>query len=261
MAEYVNEEGRRVKDEEGTKREDASKASFKLNLIETVDADPLMQPSDLKLLCAYLAKLNWPNRRTWLSISHARARTNLSERQVIASRARLCERGYLIEVGTEGSTKIFRAENPRHQDMMQHIAIMTAHYRDAQKQRQAERRRLQKSVPANNAGTEEAMSHSPSACDVPANNAGNIPSLTPQEESLKKGNPNKVSSVPSYGDEDSGDYAFPIPANVAEGERMLDEMLSGTRESDPVRRFFRQQLFAGEFMKSTLDAWRNANAA
>jgi len=73
--------------------------------------------------------------------------------------------------------------------------------------------------------------------------------------------PIKVSTAPSYGDEDSGDYAFPIPASVAEGERMLDEMLSGTRESDPVRRFFRQKLFAGEFMKSTLDAWRNANAA
>jgi hypothetical protein len=173
---------------------DKSKAAFKLDLIETVNADPQLEASDLKVIAAYTAVMKWPRREAWLSTSRARAMTGLSERQISNSRARLAgklkrkekekaPRVYLNEVRKEGITTVYRIENPWRDDCRQHVAILTEAYREKQKDRQAERRRLVRHVPAINADTEGDLSHSPSECDVSAMNAGNIPLIYPSEYS------------------------------------------------------------------------------
>ena len=50
-------------------KDDTGKASFKFELIETVNADPKMTLADLALVAAHLSFMTWPERRSWLSTS------------------------------------------------------------------------------------------------------------------------------------------------------------------------------------------------
>lgn len=234
---------------------DRSKAAFKLDLIETVNADPLLEGSDLKLIAAYLSVMTWPKREAWLSISRARAKTGLSERQISNSRQRLAGvpqkgkdkpgRTYLSPQRKDGLTTIYRVENPWLEDSRAHVAEMTDHLRELQTERKAERRRIER-VPANSAGTEEALSHSPSDWDVPANNAGNIPSYTPQDIALKEENPFQLGSTPqTYGQEDDPHLPYPVPETAAELQSMLEELFSGCRLSPTLMAGMRGMLMAG----------------
>lgn len=156
---------------------DEAKGSFKLTLLETVAADPTMKPADLALMVAYCTMLQWPKRRAWLAGSQARARTGLSERQVNISRKRLIERGYFIDRGRQGVSRLFELVNPRADDMRMHVHEAAEHYREETRERQV-KRRVKKAVTANSAGTILRMSHSHGASDNTAENAGNIPSYT-----------------------------------------------------------------------------------
>ena len=109
---------------DSSEEDDASKASFKLDLIEAFNADPkVRQHRDVKLMIAYISVMSWPRRRAWLSTSLARAKTGLSEAQVITSRKRLIESGYLKQDGSERGTKAFIVENPRPVDIRHHVLL------------------------------------------------------------------------------------------------------------------------------------------
>lgn len=247
---------------------DKSKASFKLDLVETVNADPVMQPTDLSLLVAYLSMMSWPTCKSWLSTSRARAMTSLSERQIVTSRQRLQERGYMIEEGTiQGTSKLFRITNPRRDDMRQHVAIMTDDYREKQATRQAERRRRSRPVPANSAETEEAMSQSPGECDVSANSAGYYPSYTPQDLALKEGTSiNLRASSSAAGRANAKNprhLAFLPPAGLNEAEEMVMSMLSGQPRSVTLTAFdeLRDRLLAGTLTPAQVDQLLKSAAA
>jgi hypothetical protein len=235
---------------------DRSKASFKLDLLETVNADPVLEPSDLKLVAAYTAVMSWPKREAWLSASRVRAMTGLSDRQVRISRARLAgensaNRSYLRKLRQHGSTTIFAIDNPWLEDSRQHVAAMTDHFRDLEREKKALTRSLSKAaVPATIAGTEDPLSLSPGDRDVPATIAANIPSDTPQKNlSEEEGTPPiKVSSVPlSYGDrEDDPHQPYPVPTSEDEALAMLDQLRRGANLSSAVLGYFRRKLWAGE---------------
>ncbi|MES0053414.1 hypothetical protein NKJ66_07290 [Mesorhizobium sp. M0078] len=215
-----------MKDEKPPAESVASKASFKLSLIETVAADPKLQPSDLSLMVAYLAFLTWPARTSYLTTTAARARTGLSERQISTSRGRLLERDYLVDTETvKYSSKVFHLENPRAVEIIDHVAYTVEYLKEKMAVRQADRRRLARVVPAEIAETDEAMSHAPGECDVPAAIAGNIPSVPPQEVAMKEEEPIKVSSVPSngYAAAKDNDLHIPFPAPASE-EELAEEM-------------------------------------
>ena len=163
-----------------------SKASFKLDLIETVNADPMMKPSDLALVAAHLTFMTWPDRLSWLSMSRARAATGMSERQIGYSRRRIAKRGYLKFVERRGTTSVFQIENTRTEDMRHHVALLTGNFREKQKNRQAERRRIWR-VQAKIADTAPTVSHSDGDCNVPARFAGNSPRLIPLRTSTEEG--------------------------------------------------------------------------
>ena len=250
MITYVNQHGEIVEDNEATKAANSSKASFKLDMIETVNADPQMQPSDLALVAAHLCVMKWPKRTAWLSISQARARTGLSERQIINSRARIIQRGYFKRPKSDTTGRIFTMENPRREAMRMHVDEAASHLKVIQAERQAERRRIAKAVSANSAGTEDALSQSPSDCDVPANSAGYYP-YTPQEEALEKEDSLNLSEGTS-----APDHPYPVPETESELTETLASLFAGCALSPAVLVAMRGMLLTGKLTPAIVEQQR-----
>lgn len=250
---FVDEHGEVHEDLEATAGENRSKASFKLDLIETVAADPAMQPSDLALVVAYVAMMQWPSREAWLSTSRARAASGLSERQVNNSRARLQERGYFEPVRMQGTTKIYRIANPHRADIRQHVAITTEHLKAEQNERQSVRRRLWKARHANSAETEEPLSQSPGECDIPANFAGNFPVESPEYSS--EGKEPLRGSAASYGEDDDPSVPYPVPESEDELVAMLAEF-GAAGFSGVVVGYFRKKLQEGKLTPAMVQEQR-----
>lgn len=124
---------------------DKSKASFKLDLIETANADPMLSPADFKLLSAYVAVMAWPSHRTWLAASLAMAKTGLSHGQFWKSRARLLgdnaqKRAYLITARSGGKVATYKLINPWRDAAIEHVDAMTAYHRETERQKKAGKR-------------------------------------------------------------------------------------------------------------------------
>lgn len=241
---------------------DRAKGAFKLDLIETVAADPLLEGSDVEMIVAYASVMSWPKREAWLSISRARAKTGLSERQISKCRLRLsgvarkgedkAYRPYLVALRQEGLTTIYRVDNPWLENSREHVAMATDFYREKQSERQKERRRT-KHVPAKNADTQEPMSHSHGVGNVPAINAGNIPSYTPQYLALKEGTHSQRYAVST---DDDPDCPFPVPASPSEAEHMLSEIIGGRTVSEIGRATLKARLSKGDLSPADVERWR-----
>jgi hypothetical protein len=171
------------------KREfDKSKASFKLDLIETANADPMVTAADLKLLAAFISVMEWPTCKTWLSTTLARAKTGLSERQYWTSRARLsgkndAKRPYMIPARMGGKVAAFKLINPWREEAIEHVGVMTDYYRERERQRK-EKSRSKKSVSQKgNSSLQSVQGHKPGCpckiCSpVPAEFADKYPSVS-----------------------------------------------------------------------------------
>lgn len=124
---------------------DSSKASFKLDLIETANADPIVRPADLKVLAAYIAVMDWPTHKAWLASSRGMAVTGLSHGQFWTSRSRLLgnndeKRAYLIAVRNGGKVATYKLINPWRDEALDMIAARLAHNREVQRQKKVARR-------------------------------------------------------------------------------------------------------------------------
>jgi hypothetical protein len=122
-----------------------SKASFKLDLIETANADPMVTASDFKLLAAYIAVMAWPSHKTWLVESLATAKTGLSHGQYWKSRARLLgkneeKRAYLIAVRQGGKVAAYKLINPWRDEAIELVDAKLAYHREVERQRKATKR-------------------------------------------------------------------------------------------------------------------------
>jgi len=176
-----------------TREHDKSKASFKLDLIETANADPMVGPADFKVLCAYAAVIEWPSCKTWLASSLAQAMTGLSDRQFRDSRKRLLGmndegRAYLFPVRQDGKISKYRLFNPWHDEAEALIKTKLAYHREVARQKKAQQRA---SAPRQNLqGHEVEMSWQNlpgqnGACpgkfcrSVPANSAAYTPLVNP----------------------------------------------------------------------------------
>ncbi len=119
---------------------DRSKASFKLDLIETANADPVVSPADFKLLSAYVAVMAWPSCKAWLVEPLGRAKTGLSHGQFWKSRNRLLgdneeKRAYLIAVRHGGKVSTYKLINPWRDEARTLIDAMIDHHREVARQR------------------------------------------------------------------------------------------------------------------------------
>lgn len=231
---------------------DRAKGSFKLDLFETVNADPKTQPGDLALVVAYAQRMEWPRRLAWLSIAAARAMTGLSERQVNVARGRLLKRGYLEDKGKRGVARLFKIGNPRAAQMREHVSDATAYFREQIKERQSSRRRKVR-VCAEIAPTESHVSQHPGDSDVCANSAGNVPIYTPQVLALKKETHSQGYAVST---DDDPDCPFPIPVDASEADHMLSEIIGGRTVSEIGRATLKARLSKGRLSRSDVERWR-----
>jgi hypothetical protein len=134
---------------------DSSKASFKLDLIETANADPVLNAYDLKLLAAFVSVMEWPSCRAWLSEPLGRAKTNLSQREFWRSRRRLlganeAARAYLKAVRSTGRVTKFKLVNPWRDDAREHVTAMTSLHQEVDRNRKATSRTKQAAAQSSN---------------------------------------------------------------------------------------------------------------
>lgn len=164
---------------------DRSKASFKLDLIETANADPMLTPADFKVLSAYVAVMAWPSCRTWLASTRAQALTGLGDRQFRTSRSRLlgqndAKRAYLVPARSDGKVSTYKLMNPWRDEARKHIDAMTGYFKEVERQKKAKKRAglsLQ-NLPGQNAPCPGKICRS-----VPAKSAAYSPSMiTPEED-------------------------------------------------------------------------------
>ncbi|ESZ17550.1 hypothetical protein NKI32_19850 [Mesorhizobium sp. M0761] len=179
---------------------DTSKASFKLDLIETANADPVMTAADLKLLAAYMSVMEWPSGKAWLSITLGCAKTGLSERQYWTSRTRLAgkneaKRPYMIAAGGSGTVDAFKLINPWRDEAIEHVAAMTAFHRERLRQQKAKSRLKKITSQTSDVSLQPLQGHNPGChckiCSpVTATIADKYPSdSTPRKEGAGKNNP------------------------------------------------------------------------
>ncbi|TIQ96698.1 hypothetical protein [Mesorhizobium sp.] len=165
---------------------DRSKASFKLDLIETANIDPMLTPADFKVLAAYVAVMAWPSCKTWLAAPLGMAMTGLSHGQFWKSRARLLgendeRRAYLVEArGRPQKIAAYHLVNPWRDEARERVKAMTAYHREVDREKKLKKQAaasLQKVEGQNEGGPSKNWS------SVPPEFAGNIPlEITPREE-------------------------------------------------------------------------------
>lgn len=124
---------------------DKTKASFKLDLIETANADPALTPADLKVLAAYVALMAWPSCKTWMAAAQAMAMTGLSDRQFEKSRVRLlgknpAGRAYLVAARQSRSVSTYVLINPWRDEARTHIEAMRAYHKEVARLKKARQR-------------------------------------------------------------------------------------------------------------------------
>lgn len=124
---------------------DRSKASFKLDLLETANADPVVSAADFKLLASYVAVMAWPSCKTWLVEPLGKAMTGLSHGQFWKSRARLLgdneeKRAYLIAVRQDGKVSTYKLINPWRDEARSLVEAKLDYHREAERQRKANKR-------------------------------------------------------------------------------------------------------------------------
>ncbi|RWK79654.1 MAG: hypothetical protein EOR51_12155 [Mesorhizobium sp.] len=164
---------------------DRSKASYKLDLIEAANADPVLTQPDFKLLAAYVAVMAWPSCKTWLAASLGMAMTGLSHGQFWKSRSRLIgenpeQRAYLVAVrGSKEKVSEFHLINPWRDEAKDRVKAMLGHHREVDRQKKA-RKKAASSLHSMEGQTDAGPSTPWSS--IPPNCGGNTPLVNPPRE-------------------------------------------------------------------------------
>lgn len=168
------------------KRElDKTKASYKLDLIETANVDPVIKPADFKLLAAYVAVMEWPSCHAELAMTLAMAKTGLSDRQIELSKKRLLGkneegRAYLSPVRRRSNLARYMLVNPWRDDARDLTIAMLGHHQEVERQRKAKKRGLLS--PQKSSGDKMSLSPENSSVMSPENSSGKYPYEYPKEE-------------------------------------------------------------------------------
>jgi hypothetical protein len=167
---------------------DTSKASFKLDLIETANADPMVTPADFKVLSAYAALMKWPSCKSWLATTMAMAMTGLSDRQFEKSKARLLgkneeRRAYLTPIMHGGKVATFMLINPWRDEARVRVDAMLAYHREVARQKKAT---IRASLSPNTIRGQEVACPRTQFGSVPELSSVNTPLLiTPKEKKVR----------------------------------------------------------------------------
>ncbi|MBB3610980.1 hypothetical protein [Rhizobium sp. BK602] len=131
--------GRKKKEKNG-----ASFTTWKLNLENTVNADPKADGECLQIVRAYLDFMGSPDARPYRSLIDLKIATSLSENTIIQRRRKLVELGYFTEDGrtSDGATR-YKIVNARENIVLDHqtIARETLRRLEAEKKEKTRQRR------------------------------------------------------------------------------------------------------------------------
>lgn len=119
-------------------------AAWKFEIFDTVNADPCLKPTDLKMMIAYLNYANYDKREAYLANSTARALTNIRSHTTMSeSRSRLQEFGYLTDTGkrTLDGCVWFELRNSREKLVADHVRMTIEVVREREAFRKADDRR------------------------------------------------------------------------------------------------------------------------
>ena len=120
---------------------DTSFTSWKLDLLETVNADPQCDGACLKVVEAYLHFARRDTHRAWLSILDLQTRTALSQPTISKARQKLADLGYLVADGFSASgATAFVITNRRREIVSDHMLVAKETLREREANRKATKR-------------------------------------------------------------------------------------------------------------------------
>jgi hypothetical protein len=149
-------------------------ATWKFQLLETVNADPMTDPYCVAVLLAYLHFCGSEARTAWMSETELMVRTGVQPRTLRRAKARLLKLKYLVPVRTnQKGIVVYLIDNPRYELVTDHVVIAreTMKEREAAKKEQERRRRRRfqgesrSTPPENNEGG--ATEHGTGGADEP----------------------------------------------------------------------------------------------
>jgi len=178
---------------------DSSKASYKLDLIETANVDPIIKPADFKLLAAYVAVMEWPSCQCELAMTLAMAKTGLSGRQIELSKRRLLGkneegRAYLSPVRRRSNLSRYMLVNPWRDEARERTIAMLGYHQAVERQRKAKKRALLS--PQNSSGDKMGLSPENSSVMSPENSSGKYPYEYPNKDKGREENSPGSNVVP-----------------------------------------------------------------
>lgn len=246
-----------------TAKKDTSFATWKFELEDTVNADPLCDGSCLKLVRAYLNFMSDPNSRPYASILSLKIATSLHEGAIVKARRTLEKLGYFIKDGFTSSGAVkYRIVNSRRNVVLDHQAISQETLKRLQTEKKEKERSKSKAEQDRSADMAGPLSHAESAdlnpeqvCgyrrDRSADIADNTVEDTVEDIILEKGNtsigPSFEVQTP-YSIARSGDDAnqpLPVPDTSAEADHTINAICEGSDITPLVRTRMKKMLMAG----------------
>jgi hypothetical protein len=270
-----------VIDEEQAKAR--SLATRKFDFEDMINADPQCPMAALKIVRFYLRFVtDFDRDAPFASIMSIQAATGLSTRTIIDTRNKLVEIGHFQRKGkTERGAERFKLSFAQENRVLDHLAILQETLKERDEERKAKQRAKRQAaascpVTEQNAVTDfddvternavrDADLHCRIDRPVTERNAGDyleeyLEGFSSEEEKPIQGSAGLSGYGSASGEEDEEDYVFPVPADDAEADQMMAEILDGVTVAPAIETFFRKKLMAGDLRKSMIEQQRRLAA-
>jgi hypothetical protein len=259
-------------------KKDTSFTTWKIQLENTVNADPQTDGACLQILRAYLDFMGSPDARPYLSILHLKVATSLHEGAIVRARRKLIKLGYFIADGTTSAGAVrYKIVNSRESLVLDHKTVSREKLKLIEAEKK-EKERKKRSRPAEVAGhvssAEIAGLDAIQICgnrrDRSADFADNyvynsVEAISMEEgeylngdtfvvdirvENIKSEPPQKIgpsleNAYLAAARGDDPDEPLPIPESDDEAESMMDAICEGCSAHPVVRNRLRSMLMDG----------------
>ncbi len=240
-------------------KKDTSFATWKFDLENTVNADPLADGPCLKLMRAYLDWMSSPDTRPYLSIISLKVSTSLHEGAISRARALLVKLGYFVPDGTTSTGAVrYKIVNARRNVVLDHqlAARETLRELEAEKKKKVREKRRGSAVIADPVSpAETADLNGKWLCDFEGDSSAvsadnyveySVEAYSKErEEHLKSVSSDALSCYSSANFGDEQNQPLPIPRNDIEAETMMDAICHGRDVTDYMRGRLKSMLQAG----------------
>lgn len=245
------------------KKKDTSFATWKFELENTVNADPLTDGACLQVLRAYLDFMGDAHDRPFLSICNLKVATALHEGAIVRARKKLIALGYFVKAGytSAGATR-FQILNSRFNIVLDHQTIA----RETFKRLEAEKKEKERSKRKSSADRSAEIAGDTGSADIAGLNGKRVcgnrrdrsadiadESVENTVEAISTEREGSFSTPPldvqtSYSLAHSGDEAnepLPVPDSTYEAECMIATICEGYSVLPVIQKRMTSMLMAG----------------